>query len=69
MNDDPGVPLVRFNGTVIQFGPGGKRAHSWQFTNGWICSWEGPEFDAAKNEISIETIKIAHEGLIYKGGG
>jgi phage tail-like protein len=69
VNDEPGVPLVRFNGTVIQFGPGAQRAHSWQFINAWICSWEGPEFDAAKNEISIETIKIAHEGLIYKGGG
>ena len=23
--------------------------------------------DATKNEISIETIEIAHEGLIYKG--
>jgi phage tail-like protein len=68
VNDDLGVPLVRFNGTVIQFGPGGQRAHSWQFTHAWICKWEGPEFDASKNEISVETIEIAHEGLIYKGG-
>lgn len=69
VNDDPGFKLERFNGTVIQFGPGQKRAHSWQFTNAWICKWEGPEFDASKNEISIETIEIAHEGLIYKAGG
>jgi phage tail-like protein len=68
VNDDPGTPLVRFNGTVIQFGPGATRSHSWQFTNAWICKWEGPEFDASKNEISIESIEIAHEGLIYKGG-
>lgn len=69
VNDEPGVKLERFNGTVIQFGPGTKRVHTWQFTNAWICKWEGPEFDATKNEISIETIEIAHEGLIYKGGG
>lgn len=67
VNDDAGAPFERFNGTVIQYGPGGKRAHSWQFENAWICKWEGPEFDASKNEISIETIEIAHEGLTYKG--
>jgi len=68
VNDDPGVPLNRFNGTIIQLGPGGKRVHSWQFTKAWVCKWEGPDFDAGKNEISIETIEIAHEGLTYKAG-
>jgi len=67
VNDDPGTLLPRFNGRVVQYGPGGKRAHSWQFQRGWICKWEGPEFDATKNEISIETIEIAHEGLKYIG--
>jgi len=68
VNDDPSTPLQRFNGTIIQFGRGGKRAHCWQFSKAWICKWEGPEFDATKNEISIETIEIAHEGLTYKAG-
>lgn len=69
VNDDPGTPLQRFNGTIIQFGPGGKRAHSWQFKKAWVRKWEGPDFDASKNEISIESIEIAHEGLSYKAGG
>jgi len=69
VNDEPGAIISRINGKVIQFGPGAKPAHTWNFVNGWICKWEGPEFDAAKNEISIETIEIAHEGLIYKAGG
>ena len=69
VNDDPdpGSPLERFNGTVIQYGPGGKRAHTWRFERAWICKWEGPDFDASKNEISIESIEIAHEGLHYEG--
>ena len=25
--------------------------------------WELSEFDASKNEVAIETIEIAHEGL------
>ena len=46
----------RFTGVVRQIGPNGTEA-KWQFSDGWICKWEGPEFDASKNEISIETIE------------
>lgn len=52
----------RFDGTIIQMGPNGVEA-KWQFLKGWIVKWEGPEFDASKNEISIESIEIAHEEL------
>lgn len=54
--------IVRFSGTITQMGPGGKKA-TWKFEKGWICKWVGPDFDASKNEISIESIEIAHEGL------
>ncbi len=67
--DEDAGPIKRFSGSIVQFGPGGKKAHSWQFESAWICKWEGPEFDASKNEISLETIEIAHEGLTYNGGG
>jgi phage tail-like protein len=52
----------RFSGAIIQLGPNGQKA-KWTFKQGWICKWEGPDFDAGKNEISIESIEIAHEGL------
>jgi phage tail-like protein len=52
----------RFTGTITQLGPNGAEA-KWVFTNAWVCKWEGPELDASKNEISIESIEIAHEGL------
>ena len=57
-------PAARFSGSIIQMGPGNKEMFKWQFTKAWICKWEGPEFDASKNEISVETIEIAHEGLL-----
>lgn len=56
-------PGERFNGRIIQMGPNNQEMFRWQFAKGWICKWEGPEFDASKNEISVETIEIAHEGL------
>jgi len=58
-----GGGMKRFSGTIKQLGPGGKEVGKWEFNNGWVCKWEGPDFDAGKNEISIETIEIAHEGL------
>jgi phage tail-like protein len=35
----------------------------WNFREGWICKWEGPAFNAKSNDVAIETIEIAHEGL------
>jgi phage tail-like protein len=68
VNDEPGVKIKRITGNIIQYGPGGKRAATWTFLQGWVCKWDGPEFDATKNEISIESIEIAHEGLLFRGG-
>lgn len=67
LNDSPGRPLgfgsKRISGIITQMGPNG-RTQKWKFVEGWICKWEGPDFDASKNEVSIETIEIAHEGLL-----
>jgi phage tail-like protein len=53
----------RVNGTIVQLGPELKVKCKWEFTNGLCASWTGPEFDASKNELAIESIEIAHEGL------
>lgn len=60
--NDGGRALKRFSGVIVQKGPNGTQA-KWTFTDGWICKWEGPDFDASKNEVSIESVEIAHEGL------
>ncbi len=52
----------RFSGKITAMGPNGATA-SFGFSNGWICKWEGPDLDATKNEVAIEAIEIAHEGL------
>jgi phage tail-like protein len=57
----------RISGTITQLGPSGAKA-KWLFVSGWVCKWEGPDFDATKNEVSIETIEIAHEGLMMLAG-
>lgn len=57
----------RISGTITQLGPNGAEA-KWLFTSGWVCKWEGPDLDASKNEVSIESIEIAHEGLMMLPG-
>jgi phage tail-like protein len=52
----------RISGVITQLGPSGSFM-KFRFLNGIVCKWEGPDLDATKNEISIETIEIAHEGL------
>ena len=37
---------------------------TWTFSRGWPVKWELSELDASKNEVSIETLEIAHEGLV-----
>jgi phage tail-like protein len=53
----------RVNGTIYQLGAELKCVCRWEFSNGYPVKWEGPDFSADKNELAIETIEIAHEGL------
>lgn len=53
----------RFHGAIVQLGPDGKPVARWSFKEAWISKWEGPDLDATKNEISLETIEIVHHGF------
>lgn len=35
----------------------------WNFVSGWPTKWEGPSLNATGNEIAVETLTIAHEGI------
>jgi len=39
-------------------------ALKWNFREGWPSKWEGPAFNAKNNDVAIETLEIAHEGLV-----
>jgi phage tail-like protein len=57
--------MSRTDGTIIQLDTALKVAAKWKFKRGWPCKWEMSEFDASKSELAIETLEIAHEGLIF----
>jgi phage tail-like protein len=35
----------------------------WTVSEAWPVKWEISEFDAAKSELTIETLELAHEGI------
>jgi phage tail-like protein len=53
----------RRNGSIILLDDEGNEVVRWNFLQGWIAKWEGPALNAQGNDVAIETIEIAHEGL------
>ena len=57
------IEANRKNGSVTLYSPDQKVVAKYTFKKGWPCKFKGPVLDAAKNEIAIEELEIAHEGL------
>jgi len=58
--------MVRHSGKITQLDSALNPVCSWSFTGGFPVKWEISEFDASKNEVAIETLEIAHNGLTYQ---
>lgn len=35
----------------------------WKVRNAWVTKLEGPQLNSTANEVAIETIELAHEGI------
>jgi phage tail-like protein len=53
----------RVDGSIYQLGADLKPVCRWDFKRGYPAKWDGPELDASKSDLAIETIEIAHEGI------
>ena|ERR1700674_5819383 len=53
----------RKNGSVILMDESGEEKKRWNFVEGWPTKWTGPSFNAAGNEVAIETLEIVTEGV------
>lgn len=61
-----GVKKQRISGTIQQLDTTLTNVvASWTFHRGWPVKWELADLDASKSEISIETLEIAHDGLMF----
>jgi phage tail-like protein len=56
----------RRSGTVTLLDEARKPALRWNFREGWPRKLDGPTLNAKTNEVAIETLEIAHEGLVVE---
>jgi phage tail-like protein len=55
--------VERKNGSIILLDDTGAEKLRWNFVEGWPTKWTGPTFNATGNEVAIEALEIAHEGV------
>ena len=58
-----GGGVVRRNVVVVLLDDSRTPALRWLLRNAWIAKIEGPNLHAGGNEVAIESIELAHEGL------
>lgn len=55
--------VERKNGSVVLCNDAGEEKLRWNFKEAWPTKWTGPSLNATGNEVAIEQIDIAHEGI------
>jgi phage tail-like protein len=53
----------RKSGSIVLLDRQGQEKRRWNFTNAWPTKWTGPTFNAETNDVAIESLELAHEGL------
>ena len=55
---------ARRDGAIVLLTPSGIPAIAWTFRAGLAARWSGPELSAMQDAVAIESLEIAHEGLL-----
>ncbi len=58
--------IQRCNGSIIVLDRTGTEVARWNFRRAWATRYQGPEFNAEGNDVAIELLELAHEGLKRK---
>lgn len=56
--------VERRNGSIVQLDETGAEKARWNFVHAWPTKWTGPTFNATGNEVAIESLDLAHEGIL-----
>jgi phage tail-like protein len=60
-----GTTMERKEITIVQLASDMKTViTTWKAQKAWPVKWEVSEFDATKSELTMETLEIAHHGLV-----
>jgi len=50
--------------SVVLYDPSGGEVRRWNFTGAYPVRWTGPELSAGEYKVAIDTLVIAHQGLV-----
>jgi phage tail-like protein len=56
--------IQRKNGSIVALDSAGNEVVRWNFRNAWPAKWDGPDYTAKGNDVAIETLELAHEGVV-----
>jgi len=63
-----GGQIARQPISIIVYDSLGEVVQKWDLQNAYPCKWNGPGLEAAHGEIAVESVEIAHEGLLSSTG-
>jgi len=56
----------RLSGTITLLDESQQPAMVWHIFEAWPSKWGGPAFNAKNNDVAIEELELAHEGLLLE---
>jgi phage tail-like protein len=56
--------VLRRNGSIVLLDRRGQEVARWNFFNAWPAKYDAPDFNAEGNDVAIETMELAHEGVV-----
>jgi phage tail-like protein len=56
--------ISRRNGSIILQDDAGTEKMRWNFFNAWPSKYDGPDFNAKGNDVSIDTLTVSCERLL-----
>lgn len=59
---------TRKDGLIVLLDEARKPAKVWKFKRGIPMKWVGPSMNSTQNNVAIESLEIAHEGLTLEVG-
>lgn len=57
------LTTARKNIAIIVLNELGEPSARWEFREAWATKYDAPDLKASGNEIAIETLEVAHEGM------
>jgi phage tail-like protein len=59
-----GKSFLRRNLTIIMYNPAGLLVTTWHYVNAYPVKWVGPQLTASGTQAAVETLELAHEGML-----